>query len=114
MRSHHKIKGLLKNLPFYNSKIKKIKKKIKNFTNNRFLSELPFFPEKVKNLTNYQLLRELPCFPKISKRPKRLIKHQILKNILPFYDSVGISKKQRAFRGDAETYEAEVVDRISL
>ena len=115
MRSHYKIQGLLKNLPFYNSKIKKIKKKdFKNFINNRFLSDLPFFPKKVKNLTNYQLLRELPCFSKRSKRPKRLIKHQILKNILPFYDSVCISRKQRAFRGYAETYEVEVVDRISL
>ena len=37
----------------------------------------------------------------------------MLKNI-PFYDSVGISRKQHAFRNYAETYEVEVVDRISL
>ena len=112
--SHYKIKDLLKNLPFYTSEIKRSKKKNKNFTNNRFLSELSFFPKKVKNLANYQLLREVPFFPKRSKRPKRLTKHQILRNILPFYHSVGISRKQHALRGYAETYEVEVVDKISL
>ena len=42
------------------------------------------------------------------------MKHQILRNILPFYDSEGISRKQHALRGYAETYEVEVVDKISL
>ena len=105
---------MLKNLPFYTSEIKRSKKKNKNFTNNRFLSELSFFPKKVKNLANYQLLREVPFFPKRSKRPKRLTKHQILRNILPLYDSVGISKRKRAFKGYAETYNVEVTDRKSL
>ena len=105
---------MLKNLPFYTSEIKRSKKKNKNFTNNRFLSELSFFPKKVKNLANYQLLREVPFFPKRSKRPKRLTKHQILRNILPLYDSVGISKRERTFKNYAETYEVVVVDRISL
>ena len=103
---------MLKNLPFYSDKINKIKKKIKKFTNARFLSELPFFPKKSKKLTNYQLSKRL--FPRKSKRPKRLTKHQILKNILPFYDSVCILRKQHAFRNYAETSELEVVDRISL
>ena len=72
MKSHYKIKDLLKNLPFYSSEIKKSKKKNKEFSNIRLLSKLPFFPKKVKNLTNYQLSRELPFFSKRSKRPKRL------------------------------------------
>ena len=42
------------------------------------------------------------------------MKHQILRNILPLYDSVGISKRERAFKNYTETYEVEVVDRISL
>ena len=42
MAQHYKIKDLFKNLPFYSSEIKKSKKK-ENFTNARFLSELPFF-----------------------------------------------------------------------
>ena len=72
-------------------KSKYFKKRKKKFTNNKFFSELLFFPKKVKNLTNYQLSRELPLFPKRSKRSKRLTKHQILRNILPLYDSAGIS-----------------------
>ena len=99
MTQNYKIKDSLKNLPFYSSEIKKSKQKRTNFTNNRFLSELPFFPKKVKNLTNYQLLRELPFFPKRSKRCKRLSKHQILRNVLPCYDSVGILRKSHALRG---------------
>ena len=114
MAQNYKIRNMLKDLLFYSDKINKIKKKIKKFTNARILSELPFFPKKAKKLTNYQLLKELPFFPKRSKSPKRLRKHQILRNILPFYDSVGISRKQHPFRNYAETYDVEVVDRISL
>ena len=55
--------------------------------------------------------KELPFFP---KRPKKLTKHQILKNILPLDDRVGISKRQYAFKGYAETYNVEVTDRKSL
>ena len=105
---------MLKNLPFYTSGIKKSKNKKTNFTNARFLSELPFFPKKVKDLINHQLSKELTFFPRKSKKPKRLTKHHILKNILQFYDSVGISRKQHAFRNYEETDEAEVVDRINL
>ena len=49
-----------------------------------------------------------------SKRPKKLNKNQILKNILPLYETVGISKRQRAFRGYAETFNVELTDRESL
>ena len=76
---------------------KNLKKKKTNFTNARFLSELSFFPKKIKDLTNYQLSRELSFFPRKSKKPKRLTKHHILKNILPFFDSVGILKKTTCF-----------------
>ena len=92
MRWHYKNRDLLKDLPFYSEKINNIKEKKKSLSNNRFLAELPFFPKKVKNLTNYQLSREPPFFPKRSKRRKRLTKHQILTNVLPCYDSVGILK----------------------
>ena len=103
MCQKYKIKDLLKNLPFWTSKIKKFKKKKKNFADNRFLSELPFLPKKVKNLTNYQLSRELPFFPKR------------LKNILPFYDTVriSISRGERAYKRYIEPYNVKVVDRIS-
>ena len=90
MAQNYKIKNMLENLPFY--KINKIKKNIQKFTDAKILSELSFFPKTPKELTNFQLSKELPLFPKRSKRPKKLTKHQILKNILLFYDSVGISK----------------------
>ena len=109
-----KLEISLKIYLFILAKSKHLKKKKKNFTNARFLSELTFFPKKVKNLTNYQLSRELPFFPKRSKRPKRLTRHQILRNVLPLYDSVGISKRERSFRGYAETYNVEVTDTKSL
>ena len=105
---------MLKNLPFYSDKKNKIKNKIKKFANARIFSELPFFPKKPKELTNYHLSKELPFFPRKSKRTKKLTKHQILKNILPFYDSVCILRKQHAFRNYAETSVVQVVDRISL
>ena len=114
MNQNYKIRNMLKNLPFYGDKINKTKKKIKKFTNARFLSELPFFHKKSKKLTNCQLSKRLAFFPRKSKRPKRLTKHKMLKNILLFYDSVGISRKQHAFRNYAETYKVEVVNRISL
>ena len=41
------------------------------------------------------------------------MKHQILRNILPLYDIVRISKRKRAFKNYTETYEVEVVDRIT-
>ena len=37
---------------------------------------LPFFPEK----------------PKRKRKPERLTKYQILQNVLPFFDEVGIFK----------------------
>ena len=114
MTQKYKIRNELKNLPFYSEKIKSSKKNNKKFSNIKFLSELPFFYKKPKELTNKQPSEALPVPPKLSKRPKRLTKHQILQNILPFYDSVGISKRERAFRGYAETYNVEVTDRIGL
>ena len=56
----------------------------------------------------------LPFPPKRSKRPKRLTKYQALKSILPFYDSVSISRIQHAFRNYAETYNVEVDNRVNL
>ena len=114
MHSLSKIKNTLKNLPFYSEEIKSFKKSNKKFSNIRLLSKLPFFPKNIKNFTNYQLSKELQFFPKRPERPRKLTKHQILKNILPLCDSVGISRRERAFRGYIETYNVEVADRISL
>ena len=34
--------------------------------------------------------------------------------MLPFYDNVGILRKQKAFRKYVETYEVKVIDEVSL
>ena len=56
----------------------------------------------------------LPFPPKRRKRSKRLTKYQILSNVLPFFDDVGISRRERALRGYAETYNVEVMETKSL
>ena len=114
MAENSKSKRVLKNLPFYSEKIKSFKKSSKKFSNVKFLSELPFFYKKPKELTNKQLSEALPFPPKNPKRSKTLTKHQILQNILPFCDSVGISKRERSHKGYAETYDVEVIDNKSL
>ena len=82
------------------------------------MSELPFFLDKSEELINKELSEELPFVPKKIKRrkkgSKRLTKYQILSNILPFFDTVGIRKKEHAHRGYAETYNVEVMDNRSL
>ena len=56
----------------------------------------------------------LPFPPKRSKRSKRLTKYQILSNVLPFFDDVGISRRECALRGYVESYNVEVMDAKSL
>ena len=48
--------------------------------------------------------------PKRKKRSKRLTKYQILSNVLPFFDDVGILRRECTLRGYAETYNVEVMD----
>ena len=88
MPSLSKIRNTLKNLPFYSEEIKSFKKKTtKNLVISNFYPNYHSFLKKTKKLNNYQLSKVLPFFP---KRSKKLTKHQILKNILPLYDTVGI------------------------
>ena len=89
-------------------KSKVSKKATKNLVKSDFYLNYHSF---LKTLKNYQLSKVLPFFP---KRFKKLTKHQILSNILPIYDTLGVSSVERAFKGYIETYNVEVVDRISL
>ena len=63
--------------------------------NINFLEQLPFYEKtikpRVKKLRNFELLRELP-----------------------FYDEINISRKERAFKKYAETYQVEIIDNKSL
>ena len=114
MLSLSEIRKTFKNQPFYSEEINSNKKKNKEFSNIKFLSELPFFPKKSKNLTIKQLSDGLSFPPKRKKRSKRLTKYQILSNVLPFFDDVGISRRERALREYVESYNVEVMDAKSL
>ena len=114
MASKYKKTNLLKNLPFHSEEIENSEKKNKKFSNIKFLSELPFFSKKPKELTNKKMSDVLPFPPKRKRRPKRLTKHEVLSNILPFYDTVGIFKREHAHKGYAETYDVEITNSISL
>ena len=89
-------------------KLKFLEKRIKKIVILKFLLKKP------KELSNKQLSDILPFPPERKKRAKRLTKYQILRNVLPFFDDVGILRKQYAFRNYAGTYEVEVMDSISL
>ena len=94
--------------PFIVRKLKFLEKRIKKIVILKFLLKKP------KELSNKQLSDILPFPPERKKRAKRLTKYQILRNELPFFDDVGILRKQYAFRNYAGTYEVEVMDSISL
>ena len=102
--TEYKKKDLLKFQPFYTTEIKKNKRK-KRKTKKSI--------KNPKKLSNKELSQALPYYPKKSKKPKRLTKRQTLQNILPFPETVGISRRERAFKGSGETY-VEVIDNKSL
>ena len=78
-------------MSFYSEEMKNWKKKKKKAINIDILPESQSFSKKL----NIDLSKELPFFPpKTKKRYKRLAKYQILSNILPFFDSAGISRRQ--------------------
>ena len=114
MTQKYKNKNALKSLPIYSEEIKSSKKKTKDLVILCFYLNYHFFSKEPKELTNKELSEALPFPPKRKRRSKRLTKHKILSNILPFYDSVGISRREHAYKGYAETYNVEVTDRISL
>ena len=113
MAPYYKTKDLLKSQPFYSSEIKSLKRKNKKISNIELLYELPFFSNESKELANKEISDVLPFPPKRKKRSKRLTKHQILSNIPPFYDSIGISRREHAHKCHAEIYDVEIIDNKS-
>ena len=87
--TNHKNKDLLKFQPFYASEIKTAEKKTR---------KTKVFTKKPK-LINKQLSQALPFQPKRTKKPTRLTKQQILQNILPLPEAIGVSRRERAFKG---------------
>ena len=90
MVSDNKNTDLLTFLPFYTSEIQKSIKK------PRIKKEVIKKPK----ISNKELSQALLFHP---KKTKKLTKRQILENILPFFEDIGIAKRERAFRGSAET-----------
>ena len=102
---------LKKIFPFYKEKIMK---KNKEFSNIKLLSELPLF-EKPRNFTVRDFLTKQPFHKAPIKKPKsKKLTNQELLQVLPFYDSAGITKKDRSFRSYVSTYSVEIMDRESL
>ena len=50
----------------------------------------------------------------IQKPKSKKVTNQELLQVLPFYDSAGITKKDRSFRSYVSTYSVEIMDRESL
>ena len=108
MSLQYKNKDLLKIRLFYSEEIKSVRKRTKEIVILKFL---------LKNLNNYLIKNyqiHYHLHQKEKKRPKRLTKYQILRNVLPLFDDVGILRREYAFRNYAGTYEVEVMDSKSL
>ena len=68
----------------------------KEFSNIKLFSELPFYEKpikaKIKQLTNEKLLTEQPfCRQPIERQKNNKLTNRELLQVLPFYDSVGIT-----------------------
>ena len=48
------------------------------------------------------------------KKCQNLTRRQILKDILPFFEDIGLTRRECTFRGSAETYNVEVIDSVGL
>ena len=83
MASKYEKMNLLKNLPFSDEEIEKSEKRNKK-SRLDFHLNYHFLIKKPKELTIKQLSDILPFSPKKPKRSKRLTKHKIIQNILPF------------------------------
>ena len=63
---------------------------------------------------NINLLKQLPFYGKtIKPHVKKLSNLELLRE-LPFYDEINISRKERAFKKYAETYQVEIINNKSL
>ena len=108
--------NVLKQLPIYG---RTIKLRIKEFTNAKLLSELPFLEKpikaEIKQLSTKGLLRKQPFYKESIKKAlvEKLNNHELLRE-LPFSDDNNISRKERAYKKYAETYEVEIINSKSL
>ena len=89
-------------------------KKNKKFSNIKTLSELPFF-EILKSFIVRELLRKQPFYKALIEKPQsKKVTNKELLEVLPFYDTVTFTKKERPFRNYVSTNSLEIMDRESL
>lgn len=88
---------LLKSLLFYASKLHS--------------SSMKKDSNRKQKISNVELSHALPFH---SKKIKKIKRKKILTNVLPFYEEILINKRERAFKGAAETYHVEVHNRTSF
>ena len=84
-------RSLLEYLPFHTDEVEISKRK----------------PKKKRNTIQSRRRRRI-------KKHKNPTRRQILEDILPFFEDIGITRRERAFRGSAETYNVEVIDSVGL
>ena len=63
---------------------------------------------------NINLLKQLPFYGKTIKPHVKKLSNLELLGELPFYDEINISRKDRAFKKYAETYQVEIINNKSL
>ena len=89
-------------------------KKNKKFSNIKTLSELPFF-QILKSFIVRELLRKQPFYKAPIEKPQsKKVTNKELLEVLPFYDTVTFTKKERPFRNYVSTNSLEIMDRESL
>ena len=75
---------------------------------------IEIIPE-ANQLTNHELLSDQTFYQQPIKKPRsKKLSYKELLQRLPFYDNVGILKKQKVFRNYFEIYKLETIDKKSL
>ena len=70
---------------------------------------------EIRETNSEELVSKQPFLKELISKPKsKKLTDQELLYVLPFYENVGILRKQKALRNFAETYEVEVIDDTSL
>ena len=124
-RRKTKIKGfrsqeLLEEQPFWNNPIEKPESR--NFSIKELLDEQSFHNALIKkpksrNISIEELLSEQPFYKLSIKEPKnkrKKLSNLELLQVLPFYDDVGIFKRQRAYQKCLGCYDVQCIVKNSL
>ena len=66
-------------------------------------------------MSTKKILSKQPFYKQPIKKPRiKILRNFKLLHELPFYNDANISRKERAFKGYAETYKVEIIDNKNL